>query len=116
MSGSIRSLSLDATGGPTMGAQSVASGEPERTNSGQRLTRTGSGASALPVVGDSDPAFPHTWPTRTRTPARCGLENRSSYPHRSYNVMLAAASSSTTASAYVIRPDRDMRQFDGSIV
>ena len=33
------------------------------------------------------------------------------------NVMLAAAlESSTTASAYVIRPDRDMRQFDGSIV
>jgi hypothetical protein len=33
------------------------------------------------------------------------------------NVMLAAALViSTTASAYVIRPDRDMRQFDGSIV
>jgi|DewCreStandDraft_4_1066084.scaffolds.fasta_scaffold35826_3 hypothetical protein len=32
------------------------------------------------------------------------------------NVTQAAASSSTTACGHVIRPDRDMRQFDGSIV
>ena len=65
-------------------------------------------------VWDNDPAFPHTWPTRTRTPRKIARQwdcrvDRS-------NVALLAASSSATQSDDVIRPDRDMRQFDGSIV
>lgn len=93
-------------------------GEPERTTSSQRVARTGSGAASAEehVQGSDHRPFLHTWHYPYCTPkkpfAAIGL------PAKGWsNVMLAAVLfPSTTASAYVIRPDRDMRQFDGSIV
>lgn len=52
-----------------------ASGEPERTISGQGRARTGSGARHRVSCGTRDPAFPHTWPTRIRTPRKAPAAN-----------------------------------------
>ena len=113
---SIRMLSLVAGVRLHEGVANAASGEPERTLSGQRLTRTGSRwqtpncsceAATIPAHTPGLPVF--------APPYKNFRGNRTAAEVWSH-VMPAAASSSATASVYVIRPDRDMRQFDGSIV
>jgi hypothetical protein len=115
MSGSIRMLSLDAKEGPMRVVV------PKRQESRSGLYR----ANDWPGPAQVDDtafrvrqrprllahlAYPYSHPRKmhwgNRTAPRIGPKTCRWRPRPS----------STTASAYVIRPDRDMRQFDGSIV